>query len=647
MSSEKSDSHELDAGQSSELILTELRSLASSVQSVSDRVDRLSDTVYGQPEKRSLAESKAIEAADGPSTKKSRAESRSWADTLEDLPVPHWDNEDGEPDCFAPLSEHYESLLSAAFSSSLNNGERRKIRNNFPPPRVQQTRCPRLDPLSAKADAKSNDAELARLQAFVLDPVGPLVDLLNGLDNPEYTMEQARSATTEALRLLGNASSLISRCRRKRILRSVNPDIQDLAEEEGHFKSSAPNLFGSGFEVKMKDRAESVKILSKAAFGSSANRKFFRGGRPTAPQRGGGQSNRGRSTKPWAQRGLSTGNNFHNNEPCSRQRPVKILLSRSIIVNLLVQRGVKFLASQSVSPVAGRLIQQLGSSVSRPMCPEHNPGIQNSFPRGAFSNFTPEVGHPVSSGAESHSGGAPVNASERGCNGATPVRGNSGVLLQPVPKKDGGMRPVINLKSLNEFIAPHHFIMEGIHTLKQKGDWMTIVDLKDAYFMIPIHQSDRQYLRFSVQSRHFQFNCLPFGLSCAPWVFTKTLKPVISQLRELGVRLVVYIDDILIMAESEELARDQTLGLTYLLENLGFIIHSVKKVTTPTQQIEFLGMQVHSQALELHLPGQKIRKLRSETAKLQDLIAPPTAREVSRLLGKLNSVSQAVPYSAE
>ena len=50
-------------------------------------------------------------------------------------------------------------------------------------------------------------------------------------------------------------------------------------------------------------------------------------------------------------------------------------------------------------------------------------------------------------------------------------------------------------------------------------------------------------------------------------------------------------------------------------------------------------MLVHSQTLELHLPGQKIKKLRSETAKLS---APPTVREVSRLLGKLNSVSHAV-----
>ena len=38
--------------------------------------------------------------------------------------------------------------------------------------------------------------------------------------------------------------------------------------------------------------------------------------------------------------------------------------------------------------------------------------------------------------------------------------------LSLIPKKDGGMRPVINLKCLNECIVPHHFKMERIHTLK-------------------------------------------------------------------------------------------------------------------------------------------------------------------------------------
>ncbi len=141
-----------------------------------------------------------------------------------------------------------------------------------------------------------------------------------------------------------------------------------------------------------------------------------------------------------------------------------------------------------------------------------------------------------------------------------------------VPKKDRGQRPVINLKDLNQFVQYEHFKMEGIQTVKdllQPGDWLTKVDLKDAYFTIPMHQSDRKYLRFTVRGRSFEFNCLPFGLSSAPWVFTKTLKPVIALLRELGVRLVIDIDDVLIMAESISIAERHTSALVYLLECLG------------------------------------------------------------------------------
>ena len=169
-----------------------------------------------------------------------------------------------------------------------------------------------------------------------------------------------------------------------------------------------------------------------------------------------------------------------------------------------------------------------------------------------------------------------------------------------VPKKDGKMRPVINLKRLNSYIPPHHFKMEGTHTLREllrEGDWLTKVDLKDAYFMIPIHVRSRKFIQFAFQNHYYQFTCLPFGLSVAPWVFTKTLRPLAAVLRELGIRLITYIDDILIMAGSPEQARDHTLALIYLLENVGFIVHPSKTVTTPTQRLEFLGMDVDTPSM--------------------------------------------------
>ena len=63
-------------------------------------------------------------------------------------------------------------------------------------------------------------------------------------------------------------------------------------------------------------------------------------------------------------------------------------------------------------------------------------------------------------------------------------------------------------------------------------------------------------------------------------------------------------------------------------------------MTVPTQGIEFIGMQVDSHTLELQVPGRKLKNLRQEAAKMESQSAPPTACEVSRLLGRMNSVSQ-------
>ena len=62
---------------------------------------------------------------------------------------------------------------------------------------------------------------------------------------------------------------------------------------------------------------------------------------------------------------------------------------------------------------------------------------------------------------------------------------------------------------------------------------MIFIGIKDAYLFVPVARSDRQFLRFRWKEMLYEFQCLPFGLSSAPRVFTRLLKPIIA-LTEVG-----------------------------------------------------------------------------------------------------------------
>ena len=101
-----------------------------------------------------------------------------------------------------------------------------------------------------------------------------------------------------------------------------------------------------------------------------------------------------------------------------------------------------------------------------------------------------------------------------------------------VRKATGEWRPIIDLSSLNVFVHCPSFTIEtprSILRALQQGQWLTSLDLKDAYFHIGIHPADRRYLRFCHNGTSWQFTVLPFGLSTSPRVFTKILKPVLAQ----------------------------------------------------------------------------------------------------------------------
>lgn len=139
---------------------------------------------------------------------------------------------------------------------------------------------------------------------------------------------------------------------------------------------------------------------------------------------------------------------------------------------------------------------------------------------------------------------------------------------------------------------------------------MASIDLQDAYFTVPLHQESIRFFRFVFDNVTWEFNCLPlFGLSTAPYVFTKIMRPVIAHFRATGIQCVNYLDDILILGSSEEDCQANVAFVVNLLQSLGFIIIFEKSSLVASKRCKFLGFLIDSSDLRLGLPLAKKQKV--------------------------------------
>ena len=76
---------------------------------------------------------------------------------------------------------------------------------------------------------------------------------------------------------------------------------------------------------------------------------------------------------------------------------------------------------------------------------------------------------------------------------------------------------------------------------------MGIADLFDSRpYEVQPQEWLQHLLRFFWDGVWYEFLVLPFGLGTAPFVFTKLTYPVVAFLRALGIRLIIYLDDMLV-----------------------------------------------------------------------------------------------------
>ncbi|XP_063416210.1 uncharacterized protein LOC134697851 [Mytilus trossulus] len=171
-------------------------------------------------------------------------------------------------------------------------------------------------------------------------------------------------------------------------------------------------------------------------------------------------------------------------------------------------------------------------------------------------------------------------------------------------------------------------------------------DLKSGYHHIEIHPDHQKYLGFSWQYgdtvRYFTFSVLPFGLSSAGHIFTKTVRVLVKYWRSLGFPMVVYLDDGMGTAENFDTCFELSKTVKNDLLLSGFIANTEKSVWEPVQNIDWLGFVWNFKDCTLEISLKKLFALKLVISSVVDGKTILTYRCIAKICGKIISMIPAL-----
>ena len=214
-----------------------------------------------------------------------------------------------------------------------------------------------------------------------------------------------------------------------------------------------------------------------------------------------------------------------------------------------------------------------------------------------------------------------------------------------VTKSNGKLRVILDMKELNKHIKlpklsmfrfPYCFqaCLASSHACK--------IDLSNAFWHISVHKNYRRYLAFSFDNVKYVWKAMPFGLRIAPYLFCKLMQPVINHLRtKFNIYIFYYLDDILILAPSKEIAIQHCKIVLEVLGKAGLKVNRDKSMLNPSDEITFLGVTINLKAKTLR---PSLENKHSCLQKVQDFCEMNSAYlvEFQSLIGSLNFTA---PYT--
>lgn len=223
--------------------------------------------------------------------------------------------------------------------------------------------------------------------------------------------------------------------------------------------------------------------------------------------------------------------------------------------------------------------------------------------------------------------------------------------LSVAVQSSGKKRLILDLRRVNQFLKKQKVKYEDWKvalSFFHKGAYMLSFDLKSGYHHIEIHPDYQRFLGFAWKFegdrsfRYFVFTVLPFGLSTAPHIFTKVLKPLEKHWRIQGINMALFLDDGIILEENECTCKSVSDKIKGDLTRAGLVTNETKSIWDPQQCMQWLGLVWDSGEGTLRISEQRINNIKSAMSGIMNNHGVVSARELSSFVGKI--ISAGVVY---
>ena len=181
-------------------------------------------------------------------------------------------------------------------------------------------------------------------------------------------------------------------------------------------------------------------------------------------------------------------------------------------------------------------------------------------------------------------------------------------------------------------------IDDAIRLIKSlgKGCFLAKTDIKSAFRIIPVSPNDFPLLGMEWQGKFYFDKCLPMGCSSSCNIFeTFTTALEWVAMNKLNASALIHIlDDFLFIAPSKEKCQGDLNNFLTVCQRIGIPI-AIGKTMGPDRALQFAGITLDTELMEVRLPEEKLDKCLSQLSYFCSRKSV-TLKELQALIGLLN-----------